>query len=78
MFISVHKIRPDHQLEETKVLSQGTDTPPNIKIGGNYIEDVQSFVYLGSNITSNASMDAEINCRIGNASDTFARLSATV
>ena len=35
-------------------------------------------VYLGYSIASNASMDTEINCRIGKASGTFSRLSGRV
>ena len=65
-------------LKKTKVLSQGTDIPPSIKIDGKDIENVKNFVYLGSNIASNASLDTEINCRIGKASGTFARLTARV
>ena len=42
---------------KTKVLSQGTTTPPEIALDGTTIEVVQNFVYLGSNISSNASID---------------------
>ena len=65
-------------LKKTKVLSQGTDIPPSIKIDGKDIENVKNFVYLGSSVASNASLDTEINCRIGKASGTFARLTARV
>ena len=64
--------------DKTKVLSQGTTTPPEIALDGTTIEVVQNFVYLGSNISSNASIDAEIDSRIGKAFTTFARLSARV
>ena len=63
---------------KTKVLSQGTTTPPEIDLEGTTIEVVQNFVYLGSNISSNASIDLEMDSRIGKAFTTFARLSARV
>ena len=63
---------------KTKVLSQGTTTPPEIDLEGTTIEVVQNFVYLGSNISSNASIDVEIDSRIGKAFTTFDRLSARV
>ena len=65
-------------LKKTKVLSQGVDILPTININGNDIENVKNFVYLGSNVASNASLDTEINSRIGKASGTFARLTARV
>ena len=39
---------------------------------------VQNFVYLESNISSNVSIDAETDSRIGKAITTFARHSARV
>ena len=65
-------------LKKTKVLSQGTDIPPSIKIDGKDIENVKNFVYIGSSIASNASLDTEINFRIGKVSGTFARLTGRV
>ena len=59
---------PTISLQNTKVLSQGTGTSKMLK----------NFVYRDSSIASNASMDTEINCRFGKASDTFARLSGRV
>ena len=61
--------------EKTKVLSQGTDIPPSIKIDGKDIENVKNFVYLSSKVAYNASLDTEINCRIAG---TFASLTARV
>ena len=58
--------------------SQRTNVLPSIKINGKDIETVKNFVYLGSNLASNASLDTEINCHIGKASGTFARLTAIV
>ena len=65
-------------LKKTKVLSQGTNILPPIMINCKDIKNVDSLVYLGSNFTSNASLDKEINSRIGKASGTFARLTAIV
>ena len=65
-------------LKKTKVLSQGTNILPPIMINCKDIENVDSLVYLGSNFTSNASLDKEINSCIGKASGTFARLTARV
>ena len=65
-------------LKKTKILSQGTDIPPTIKIKDKYIESVKNFVYLGFSIASNTSMDTEINCLVGKVSGTFARLSRRV
>ena len=65
-------------LEKTKVLSQVTYIRPTINIADKYIENVKNFVYLGLSTASNASMDTEINFRIGKASGIFARLSERV
>ena len=65
-------------LKKTKILSQGTNILPSIKINCKDIENVDNFVYLGSNVASNASLDKEINSRIGKASGTFARLTKRV
>ena len=52
--------------------------PSSIKIDGKDIENAEIFVYLGSSIASNASINTEINCCISKASSTFARLTARV
>ena len=43
--------------KKTRVLSLGTDIPPSIKIDNKDIENVKIFVYLGSSIASNTSLD---------------------
>ena len=48
-------------LKKTKVLGQGTDRSRSM------LRISKMFVYLGSSIASNASLDKEINCRIGKA-----------
>ena len=65
-------------LKKTKVLNQGINIPPTVKIDDKYTENVNNFVYFGPSNSSNASMDTEISCRIGKASGTFARLSGSV
>ena len=49
-----------------------------MKVKFKYIENVDNFVYLGSNVAPNASLDKEKNSRIGKASGTFARLTKRV
>ena len=65
-------------LKKTKVLSQESDIPPSIKIDGKDFENVKNFLYIGSSVASNSLLDTDINCRIGKASSTFARLTARV
>ena len=48
-------------LKKTKVRSQVTDTLPSIEINVKDIENVKKFVYFGSNVAPNASLDSEIN-----------------
>ena len=65
--------------KKTNVLGQDTEAPPVITIDDDYeIDDVCQFNYLGSTITDNLSLDAEINKRIGKAASTLARLIARV
>ena len=63
---------------KTNVLGQDTEAPPVITIDDYEIDDVCQFTYLGSTITDNLSLDAEINKRIGKAASTLARLIARV
>ena len=46
--------------------------------GKNVENKIKIFVYLDSNIATNASLDTETNSRIGKASDTFSRFTAKV
>ena len=64
-------------LKKTEVMSQNAD-PPHIVINDYKLEAVESFVYLGSTIANNLSLDAEINKRIGKASTVLARLTSRV
>ena len=57
---------------------QGIDDMPNVKINNNQLEIVPDFTYLGSLLTSNLSLEKEIDRRIGKAYTTFCRLAARV
>ena len=65
-------------LKKTNVLGQDTETPPVITIDDYELDAVCQFTYLGSTITDNLSLAAEINKRIGKAASTLARLTARV
>ena len=63
--------------QKTNVMAQGAD-PPDITINGNHLDIVDQLTYLGSNITNDLSLDAEISKRIGKASTTMHRLAQRV
>ncbi len=65
-------------LKKTNVLGQGTEAPPTITIDDYELDAVHQFTYLGSTITDNLSLDAEIGQRIGKAATTLARLTTRV
>ncbi|KAI8521283.1 hypothetical protein Bbelb_010370 [Branchiostoma belcheri] len=65
-------------LKKTKVMCQGVDHPPSITINNYELEVVPKFTYLGSTVTNNLSLEAELNGRIGRAATTFARLQKRV
>ena len=63
-------------LKKTNVLGQDTEAPPGITIYE--LNVVCQFTYLGSTITDNLSLDAEIDKGIGKAASTLASLTARV
>ena len=69
-------------IKKTKVLF--TPAPgdpyvePNILVKGTRLEVVDTFVYLGSTISRDGSLDAEMNLRISKASKTFGKLEGRV
>ena len=63
-------------LKKTNVMGQDTEAPPVITIHNYELDSVSQFTYLGSTITGNLSLDAEIDKRIGRAVSTLARLTA--
>ena len=50
---------------KTQVMGQGVGTPPSISIRQYALEAVHKFVYLGSTITDNLSLETELNNRNG-------------
>ena len=65
-------------LTKTNVLVQDIEAPPVITIDDYELDAVNQFTYLGSTITDNLSLDAEIDKRIGKAASTLARVTARV
>ena len=65
-------------LKKTVVMGQDVSSAPNISVGDHTLEVVDRFTYLGSTISSNLSLDAELNTRIGKAATTMARLTKRV
>lgn len=65
-------------LKKTNVLGQGVEEPPSITIDDYELEVVNQFTYLGSTISSNLSLDTELDKRIGKAATTLARLTTRV
>ncbi len=60
-------------LSKTVVMAQNVPVPPHVTINGTVLSVVEKFVYLGSTLKANNSLDAELNTRIGRASTTFER-----
>ena len=65
-------------LKKTNILAQDTEVPPHITIEDQPLDVVHQFTYLGSTITDNLSLDAELDKRIGKATSTMARLTNRV
>jgi hypothetical protein len=65
-------------LKKTNVMCQDVSEVPNISIEDYSLEVVQDFTYLGSTISNDLSLEAEINKRIGKAASSMSRLSTRV
>ncbi len=65
-------------LKKSNIMGQGVSSTPWISIGHHTLETVENFTYLGSTISSNLSLDNELNTRIGKASIEMARLTKRV
>lgn len=61
-------------LKKTEVMGQGTEHPPTISIDGHMLAAVETFTYLGSNISSSFSLDTEISSRIAKAAVVMSKL----
>ena len=62
--------------DKTKIMEINTKSPATAMIidGGNSIETVRDFTYMGSVVTEEGDVETDINCRIGKASTVFQRL----
>jgi len=65
-------------LKKTNIMGQDVSDIPHICINDHTLDVVEDFTYLGSTISSNLSLDADLNKRIGKASTAMARLSKRV
>ena len=65
-------------LKKTNVLGQDILAPPIITIDDYELKVIHQFMYHGSTITDNLSLDAEIDKRIGKAATTLAHLTPRV
>ncbi|XP_076069792.1 uncharacterized protein LOC143041672 [Oratosquilla oratoria] len=65
-------------IKKTNAMVQDVSSIPNISIDGHILEMVGEFTYLGSTISSNLSLDAELNKRIGKAATALVRLGKRV
>ncbi len=54
-------------LKKTEVMTQGTNSPPSIHIGHYNLNPVSHFQYLTSTISSNQSLEPQVNARIAKA-----------
>ena len=65
-------------LKKTNVMGQDTEAPPFITIDDYELDAVSQFTYLGSTITDNLSLDADMDKSVGKAASTLALLTAGV
>ena len=65
-------------LKKTQAMGQDVSSAPNITIGEHTLDEVDQFMYLGSIISNNISLDAELSTDIGKASTAIARLAKQV
>ena len=70
---SCHKYGLTISLKKTVTMSQANN-PHILNIGGITLEDVDKFTHLGSIMTTNTTLDSEINTRLGKAASTFEKL----
>ena len=61
-------------IKKTEVMAQDAEIPPSICVYSANLSVVDNFKYLESTISSNLSLDVEINARIGKAATVMAKL----
>ena len=66
------------RIRKTEVMGEDVPSPPFITIDNQELEIADYFTYLGSIISSNLSLDSEIDKRIAKAASVMARLSKRV
>ena len=59
-------------------MAQDAEIPPSIYIDGSNLSVVDNFKYLGSTISSNLSLDVEINAHFGKATTVMTKLNKRV
>ena len=65
-------------IKKTNVTGQDTPAPPSISIDDELLEVTDHFTYLGSTVSSNLSLDVEIDRRIAKAAAVMSKLSKRV
>ncbi|XP_076471172.1 uncharacterized protein LOC143301052 [Babylonia areolata] len=65
-------------LKKIHIMGQDVSNTPSISIGDFTLEVVEDFTYLGSTISSNLSLGAELNKRIGKAAAAMTRVAKWV
>ena len=65
-------------LKKTKVMHLGSEIAPTLSINDFIVDVVPQFTYLGSTISANGSLDAELGKRIAKAATTMTKLSSRV
>jgi hypothetical protein len=65
-------------LSKTNILSQDLQEEPTINIGDHTLRVFQEFTYLGSTVTSNLSLNVELDRRIGRAAAVMSKLAQRV
>ncbi len=63
--------------EKTKIMSVKKDHPITVQVNNQNAEEVESFTYLGSNISNKGNTELDIFSRLGKANSVFRRLHST-
>ena len=60
--------------QKTKILKINTSNPAPVTLDGNNLEEVETFIYLGSVINQHGGTDTDVKSRIGKARSAFTTL----